>query len=367
MTFNMATPLRTAKSASADGIPPAPLVGIAIPAYKAAATLEETLRSCLAQTVTDWVAYVTVDGSECGPEQQIVARLNDPRICLQWNGRCLGQFENFNRAMLRCYAVGVSWIKLLCADDILHPDALERMLAVAQQAPTCGLVYGYYRGIDDTGRVVTLCDVSHIATRVVSSEEYVRVALPSFNPIGGPSSVMLRASVLDRCGIFDARLDYSGEPDLWFRIVTQFDVGVVGESPILDYRFHENSITGRGYNSARRFEQPLDIVRNLIARSVPFSRRWFMAQALLGSTVASDLLTAAAFVRRGDLRVAMTGLWTTVRRLSFWAAPVALMDFVFRLALLSTGHQPARNNPYAASEHDNAEVPRYSSTGADRG
>jgi len=82
MTFNMAPPLRTAKSASADGIPPAPLVGIAIQAYKAAATLEETLRSCLAQTVTDWVAYVTVDGSECGPEQQIVTRLNDPRICL---------------------------------------------------------------------------------------------------------------------------------------------------------------------------------------------------------------------------------------------------------------------------------------------
>jgi glycosyltransferase involved in cell wall biosynthesis len=366
MTFNIRSPLSAVKGSSADCVPPAPLVGIAIPAYNAAETLEETLRSCLAQTVTDWVAYVTVDGGECGPEQQIVARLNDPRIRLQWNGRCLGQFENFNRAMLSCYAAGVGWIKLLCADDILHPNALERMLAVGQQGPACGLVYGYYRGIDGTGRVVTHCDVSHIATRVVPSEEYVLVALPGWNPVGGPSSVMLRASVLDRCGIFDARLDYSGDADFWFRVVTQFDVGVVGESPILDYRFHENSVTGRGYNSARRFEQPLDIVRNLIARSVPFSRRWFMAQALLGRTAASNFLTAAAFVRRGDLSLAMTGLWTTVRRLSFWAAPVAPIDFVFRLALLLTGHRPARHNPYEPSEHETAEIPRYSSTGAGR-
>lgn len=362
----MASPLSTAKTVSADGASPTPLVGIAIPAYKAAATLEETLRSCLAQTITDWVAYVTVDGSEYRPEQQIVSRLNDSRICLQWNGGCLGQFENFNRAMLSCYAAGVGWIKLLCADDILHPDALERMLAVGQQAPACGLVYGYYRGIDGTGRVVSRCDVSHIATRVVPSEEYVLDALPAFNPMGGPSSVMLRASVLDRCGIFDARLDYSGEADLWFRVVTQFDVGVVGESPILDYRFHENSITGRGYESPRRFEQPLDIVRNLIARSVPFSRRWFMAQALLGRTAASNLLTAAAFVRRGDLRVGMTGSWTTLRRLSFWAAPVAPINFVFRLLLLLTGKHPARNNPYVAKEHETAEIPQYSSTGAGR-
>lgn len=295
-----------------------PLVGIAIPAYNSAETLGETLRSCIAQSWTRWFAVVTVDGNDATREQAIVDSLEDPRIVLECNGKQAGQFGNFNRALLRCYGTGATWIKFLCADDILYPDALQRMVEVGESREDCGLVYGYYDGIDEDGELLTRVDLTQVHSRAMNGRSFLVRAFSEslFNIIGGPSSVMIRSDTIERCGIFDDRLNYSGEALLWYRILSRFAIGIVGERPVLKYRFHQNSITGRGGLTAARFEQPLDIARDIASQYPPRSPEWHAANWIMGEMLASNLITAASLLRRGEGQVAWAGARASARRLT---------------------------------------------------
>ncbi len=301
----------------------------------------------MAQSLTDWIAWVTVDGDDSMAEEIIVAGLAEPRIHVECNGTNLGQFENFNRAVLRCYAGGARWIKPLCADDVLRPDALQRMMELCGKSPGVGFVYGYYDGIDAGGEYVSRTDVTKIASRVIPGGEFLSEALPLFNPMGGPSSVMFQAGLVERCGLFDARLNYSGEADLWFRMIDRCDVGVVGERVVLDYRFHDNSITGRGFLSVGRFTQPLDIIRNFVVRYTPWSRRWWMAQASLGRVAATNFITALAIMRRGQVASAMRGIWQTLLRLSPLAMPMAIVRFFSMSMRILVGLYPVPEHELA--------------------
>jgi glycosyltransferase involved in cell wall biosynthesis len=293
-------------------------VGIAIPAYRAAKTLEATLRSCIAQTWKRWEAFVTVDGSEeeSREEREIVDRLGDARIHLEINGKPLRQFGNFNRALLRSHASGAKWTKFLCADDVLKPDALERMVALGESSARCALVYGYFDMIDEEGEVIKQVDLSGTRTELIDGREFLRRSIALFNVVGGPTSVMVRTELIEQAGVFDARLNYSGEASLWYRVVPLGDVGVVGERPIADYRMHENSVTGRGFASAARFENPLDIAKEVGLRYPVGSKDWRVVQATIAGVFAANVLTSFGLLRRGEVGASAMGVARSAAKLT---------------------------------------------------
>jgi glycosyltransferase involved in cell wall biosynthesis len=291
-------------------------VGIAIPAYRSAATLEATLRSCIDQTLTSWIAYVTVEGTEAHEEKAIVDRLGDDRIRLRVNGAQLGQPWNFNRATLACYGEGVPWVKLLSADDVLYPDALERMVALGETRPSCGLVYGYFDEIDTQGRLVGKVDLGETPSKVYGSSEFFHLVLPIFNPMGGPSSVMLRREAIERAGLFDDRFPWGMDQVLWYRVIRTFDVGVVGERPVLAYRFHDNSVTGRTFRSTKRYSDPINLMHDVCLDLEPYSRDWWTARSSVGQAIGAGLLTSLGVARRGMRDVAMLGAVTSLRHLT---------------------------------------------------
>jgi glycosyltransferase involved in cell wall biosynthesis len=315
-------------------------IGIAIPSYRAADTLEATLRSCISQTHTNWVAFVMVDGKDATDEEAIVSALSDPRIQLECNGRQVGQFGNFNRAILRCYAAGAQWVKLLCADDVLHPDALERMLVIASRSSDCAFVYGHYNGIDERGKLLWEVDLSGAYSGVMPGREFL---IKSFsrallNPFGGPSSVMIRADTIERCGLFSEQMSCVGDAEYWHRILPTCDVGIVGEAPILDYRFHQNSVTGRQWLTIDRIPQLIDIARAVAARYPPFSREWLLAQRMAGELIATNLLTVLGLIRQGGrTKLALQATFVTLRRLTIYSALSAVRHFIAKIGRIALG------------------------------
>ena len=90
--------------------------------------------------------------------------------------------------------------------------------------------------------------------------------------------MMFRSDVIEYCGLFSARLDYCGESELYYRIISHYDVGVLSGKPTAGYRLHDNSVTGRGFATVSRFEQPMDIARATAALFAPMSAEWLAAQ-----------------------------------------------------------------------------------------
>lgn len=293
------------------------------------------------------MAFVTVDGESMAEERRIVEDLQDNRIHIVANGRRLGQFANFNRAVLLCYAAGSAWIKPLCADDILEQDALERMLRVGNAEAECSFVFGYYDQIDRFGHITHRCVLEATQTRVVPKREFRRIALNLFNPMGGPSSVMFKAEVVEHVGIFDDRFRHSGDQAFWHRIIERYDVGIVGERPILRYRFHENSVTTRDSRSEARFSDPVQIAREIAARQRPLSEQWFLAERMIGRAVGTSLVTTLALARRREWKAAWRGAEAVLREVGLMSVPWVVTTFLMKLVRTLLGKPLTRGSEFA--------------------
>lgn len=109
-----------------------PLFSVLIPAYNASVTIEETLRSCLAQTLSDLEVVVTDDGSTDDTAaiiERIAAEDARVRLVRQANG---GTGSALNAAGA---AARGRWHIFLGADDLLLPEYLEHQLAFIEQHP----------------------------------------------------------------------------------------------------------------------------------------------------------------------------------------------------------------------------------------
>jgi glycosyltransferase involved in cell wall biosynthesis len=127
------------------------LVSVVVPAWNAEKTLAQTLQSAAAQTYEKLEILIVDDGST-DSTAHIAERFcaSDPRARLirQPNG---GQSSARNRGIEEARG---AWIAPLDADDLWHPEKIERQLQTfAEAPPDVGLVYCWYRLIDEQDQV----------------------------------------------------------------------------------------------------------------------------------------------------------------------------------------------------------------------
>jgi cellulose synthase/poly-beta-1,6-N-acetylglucosamine synthase-like glycosyltransferase len=181
-----------------------------IPAYQAAAYIEATLDSVLAQTFTDYEIIVVNDGSpDAG---QLEAVLEPYRSRIQYISQ-----DNQGPAGARNTGINVArgeYIALLDADDLWNPNHLEAQLAVLRGNPSIDMVYADARifgGVPEDGHtVMEFCpsegEVSFEA--LVTRRCTVHICV----------SLVRRQALLD-AGPFDTAFRGTEDIDMWLRIV----------------------------------------------------------------------------------------------------------------------------------------------------
>ena len=116
-----------------------PLVSICIPTYNGEAFIEETIKSAIAQTYRNIELIVSDDGSTdrtIAIAQSFQSQTSaDFRIILHRN---YGLSQNWNFCIQQAKG---EYIKFLFQDDLLAPECIEKMVAVAQQNPQIGMVF----------------------------------------------------------------------------------------------------------------------------------------------------------------------------------------------------------------------------------
>jgi glycosyltransferase involved in cell wall biosynthesis len=130
--------------------------------------------------------------------------------------------DSINRALTLAEPES-AWCKVVLADDWLYPDCISRMLAVAAQDKSIGMVSAYQRW----GDRVHLTHVPYATTVVDGRTVVARTFLHSENVTGGPTAVMYRTSiVLERDGFYEARLRHA-DSDAAYRTLLDHDLGFV--------------------------------------------------------------------------------------------------------------------------------------------
>ena len=335
-----------------------PTFAVAIPSYRGRAYIGRTLVSVRAQSHTNWVCVVVNDGEEDGT-QEVVRALGDHRIHYVTDGRRRGQFGNFNRAIIEALRFSPRFVRLLCADDVLYPWNLEDMLRVFDSHAAVGLVATHYDGIDGDDRMIFRVDMRDTADHVVPGREYLLKGLAVGNTIGGPSSVAIRWEAFEQAGLFDTRVNHSGEADLWHRVAASWDIGYVGERPGLQYRIHDASITGRGKFSAAKFTDPIQLVRRVASTEALFGLRWWTHQYTIGRLHAINIQLLLAMVRKRRWDGVRAGLHACWREGALFYAPFWLLRLPYQLTRLALGLPSARRLLWR-NYHEALQPPRHS-------
>ncbi|MGI9103755.1 MAG: glycosyltransferase family 2 protein [Terriglobales bacterium] len=107
---------------------PQPLVTIGLPVFSPGPFLRGALQSIFAQTFTDWELIVVDDGST-DFSWQMVQHLSDPRVRAFRDGHHRGLAARLNQIIGLARA---PFIARMDADDLCHPERIERQLAHLQ-------------------------------------------------------------------------------------------------------------------------------------------------------------------------------------------------------------------------------------------
>jgi glycosyltransferase involved in cell wall biosynthesis len=200
-----------------------PLVSIVTPVYNEAEYLTECIESVLAQTYQHW-DYTIVDNCSTDASLDIARRYaaKDQRIRIRENPQFLRAIPNHNVA-LRQISPMSKYCKVVLGDDWIFPECLERMVAVAEEHPSVGIVGAYAL----EGRQVTLTGLPYQSKVVCGREVCRKHFLEQLYVFGSQNSVLYRAELVRSHDPFYNEANIHADTEAGFALLKTCDFGFV--------------------------------------------------------------------------------------------------------------------------------------------
>jgi glycosyltransferase involved in cell wall biosynthesis len=184
--------------------------------YNGETYLGETIRSVLDQTYGDF-ELVVLDNGSTDNSGQIARSFGDRRMRIERNSSVMDLVPNWNRLISLCRS---PLIKLVCADDLLHPRCLELQVAPMEADPGLALVASRRHMIDEHSRIIVPRRGLGGLVGVHSGVEVARrVVRNGANPIGEPGNVLFRRDDFAAAGGWRSDLPPVMDLDLWMRLL----------------------------------------------------------------------------------------------------------------------------------------------------
>lgn len=235
---------------------PSPLVTVITPTYNRADYLAETIESVLAQNYHNLEYVVLDDGSKD----------NTKEILTQYSGRVIwDSHPNMGEARTVNKGFGMARGEIICvvnSDDPLLPGAVKTAVTTLQEQPDALAAYPDWNEIGPNSEV--------IQCRRLPDYDILNM-LTTFDVAMGPG-VFIRRSAIDRFGIRDVQLRYTGDLEFWFRLALHGELIHIPQV-LATHRVHPGaaSIADRG---AQMADELIFVIQKIYAQpDIPFPIR----------------------------------------------------------------------------------------------
>lgn len=213
-----------------------PLISIIVPCYNMENYIADTIMSVKRQTYSNWELLIVDDVST----DQTTAVIEpfckeDSRIHLAVKEQHTGIASSRNQAISKANG---RYLAFLDADDVWHPEKLERQLRFVQEQKI-GFCYSSYDLIDETGKPLGKT-IKSIGT--LTYKDYLR------NTIIGCSTVMVDTDIVGRVTVPDFRT--SEDTATWLDILKQGVKAYAIDEPLTSYRIREKSASSNKMKAA---------------------------------------------------------------------------------------------------------------------
>ncbi len=275
--------------------------------YNAASTIEESVRSVLAQTFADF-ELVLVDDLSSDNSIALIEKISDPRIKIKKLVTRHRRTKALNQGLQICSG---EYIAVLDADDIAYPTRFAKQISFLEENPKIVAVGTWFTNINENGELISRSEFK-------TSSSDIRRSL-AFNSVLVHSSMMYRRSVANLQGGYLEDFDYAQDFALWIALAEVGEIGAIPEQLTKIRRLANSMTSGKDYSI------------NLVRDSYLLYKR---AQGLEGLRVIDRL--------RGQRTIGLYGLlyaWRSLRAgkvlraigltiTNFWAIPIAFAELL---------------------------------------
>ena len=221
-----------------------PRVSVCLPVYNGSNYLALAIESVLAQTFKDFELLIANDCSTDGTQAIIDEYASrDARIKHWINDKNLKLFGNYNACIQKASG---HYIKLFAHDDILHPQMLERMVAVLDQNDDVSLVTTARGWIDRSGQKLEAGSALEAKimrpfktdTRVAADKVIGETLKEKTNWLGEPCAQMFRRE--QGSGGYDTAFKQVGDLEYSYRLLQKGDYFFIADE-LCFFRRHAES------------------------------------------------------------------------------------------------------------------------------
>ena len=213
-----------------------PNVSVVMCVYNGERCLNQAVRSIRVQTFTNFEFLIVDDGSTDATAHILAAHArDDSRIIVIHNNENIGLTRSLNRALQGARG---RFIARMDADDVSHPQRIERQLSYLSEHPDVGVVGSWLRfaGLD-TGAELWAPPSRH--REIVS-----RLCFES--PLYHPTVMMRFDTVHKPLVVYDETRLAAQDYALWVRLALDYGVKLANiPEPLLERRDHSQSVGRR--------------------------------------------------------------------------------------------------------------------------
>ena len=247
-------------------------VAVIVPAWNAADTIAQTLRSILGQRRAASEIVVVDDGSDdqtAAIVTELVAGGAPIRLLRQGNA---GPSAARNRAIAHTRAPLIAPID---ADDLWHPDYLARTCATLESEPRAGFAFARHHLIDEAGELLRPA-----ITFPASAASFGGMLL--VNAVGnGSSAVFRREAIAEAGGYAPPSPDWPGAEDYLLQLRIAARRSIIGiPAALVSYRKRAGSLSTDARKARRARLQAVRLALDEAGPAVLPVERWVAGDAL---------------------------------------------------------------------------------------
>ena len=202
------------------------MISVVIPLYNKEKSIASTLESVLAQTYADYEIIVVDDGStdkSLNVVQDYIRRVNSEELIV--NSIRVIHKENGGVCSARNRGIEEAkgeYIALLDGDDQWDKEYLAEQVKMIRDFPEA-VMWGINFAELNDGKLIRKLETALPEGYRGCVENYFQMP-KRISDLFCSSSVVIRREVFDKVGMFDERIKYAEDSDMWFRIIANYPV-----------------------------------------------------------------------------------------------------------------------------------------------
>lgn len=227
-------------------------IDVVIPVYNGAKFILKALESVAQQSLAPNKIIVIDDGSTDNTNKLISEYIKNSKVVVQLVKKQNGGLSSARNAGIR--ESTAEFVAFLDADDVWEKNKLEKQIGIYQKTEfkNLALVYCNYDVIDSNGIIKYKNYKAPLDKKRMRGMVFKKL-LERNQITSSGSGVLIKREIFNTVGLFDEKLRFAEDWDMWLRIAEKYEVDFVPET-LVHIRKHDHNMT---HSPLKTFENEL--------------------------------------------------------------------------------------------------------------